>query len=515
MENKRNIYCGIRQMWSANSKEIQFSPLSKNLVIDCNNDYDIKFEKDSSGTQMELKALKNIEVNSINNILFPKPRNHPNENFSDLDWISDQLCHEQKQAVLSIVNGSAFPAPYILFGPPGTGKTLTLTEAIAQIWLLNSDARILVCAPSNPACDEVALRLLKQAVIHEEDMLRYYSMSQVKKLEVTNHVLDKISNVSKRINHKNEAIQPIQPVENHKIIICTLSMSNRIGKNGLPSNFFNYIFIDEAGSATEPAAIGPIEAFTAKDNNQTEIILAGDSKQLGPVILCKEAENLGLGISLLERLMNMKMYQPNQSTGAYDKNFLTHLVRNFRSYDALLLVPNNLFYDGKLISCASESQTNLAIGWNILPNPSFPISFIAVRGNTESTEHSTSKFNKQELYIVLEYVKDILKNGINGQVIDAKDIGIISPYKKQCELIKKWVKYLRNGRDIEVDTVEKFQGQERDIIIVSTVRSKTNTIGFLDNPKVRLLLLFRVNLIGSEKKENGSKNNFQLKTRRE
>lgn len=476
---EKSIRCKVTNV---NDTEIEFTSKKKD-GIDLKQFYDIEFEKDRTSTEFELYAVDFVKDRNIKILLFPDIsfiRKDSSLEYTEFDWFSKFLNNEQKQTVINIVNNTSFPVPYILFGPPGTGKTITLVEAIAQIRKLKPDARILVTTHSNTACDEVALRLLKLDCIPEEDILRYYSKSRLLEADEIDAELCRISNAGKGFDKRTEGHKILK----YKIIICTLVMSGRIALKGLKKLSFDYMFIDEAGSATEPSAIIPLQAFISRTRMPT-IVLSGDPKQLGPIITCKQAEMLGLGKSLLERLMNLDMYKPDPVTGKYNTKVLTHLIQNFRSHPEILHVSNTLFYDGKLVASAVSRNTNMAIGWNKLPNRSVPIILRAIKGKTENDDLSFSLYNKEELYEVLQYVKIILKNGIQGRKIVPKEIGIISPYKKQCDMIKKYLWYIDKSDDIEVDTVERFQGQEREVIIVSTVRSKTSHVGFLDNPKVR------------------------------
>lgn len=104
-----------------------------------------------------------------------------------------------------------------------------------------------------------------------------------------------------------------------------------------------------------------------------------------------------------------------------------------------------------------------------------------------------SLYNHDELCVVLDYVKELMYFGINGQKVEENDIGIISPYKKQYNSIKEKLN-LRRWFNIEVGSVEMFQGNEKPIIIASFVRSGTNTLGFLNNARVRSMSSICINI---------------------
>lgn len=186
---------------------------------------------------------------------------------------------EQHQAVLAIVNGVSYPAPYLIFGPPGkwfsiykyfwlfvrnnkikilgTGKTATVTEAILQLLHNKPLSRILVTATSNAAADELTLRLLKyfrNACYFDHYLYRLYAASVQR--EVTDPQLLESANS----NYLMEKLPEWNFLEKFRIIVCTLTTSGRLmlEKPLSIEEHFTHIFIDECGSATEAASIIPI-----------------------------------------------------------------------------------------------------------------------------------------------------------------------------------------------------------------------------------------------------------------
>lgn len=447
--------------------------------------YRIRFKKDRFCTRLERDALIQVEPKVLSKIFFPEksqiqPPSGSNKNLK-FSWFNKDIATnlEQKQAIENIVKGSSYPAPYVIFGPPGTGKTSTIVETIAQIWTLKPHAKILITAPSNFACDEIALRLLKY--IPAEDLYRLYSKSaaQSKKINSELHV---ISNVSTKMMFTHVDIRALM---DYRIVLTTLPSSGRLNLKGMPKNHFSYIFLDECGSSTQAAALVPIAGLISFKKSPgkgepTKVVIAGDPKQLGPVVMCNFSSNAGLGVSLLDRLMSMDLYKPSKN-GKYNEKLITKLLQNFRSHPAILKVPNDLFYDGELQ--AKASNTNFALNWNLLPNKQFPIIFHGVNGASRKGEKSPSLYNEEEIKHVFNYVKNILKNGINGQRIPHEEIGIVSPYRLQCKKISDKL-MSANWKNIEIGSAEQFQGKEKKIIILSTVRSNTPHCGFLNNPKV-------------------------------
>uniref|UniRef100_A0A671PS43 RNA helicase n=1 Tax=Sinocyclocheilus anshuiensis TaxID=1608454 RepID=A0A671PS43_9TELE len=394
--------------------------------------------------------------------------------------------HEQKTAVCNIVAGTSKPAPYLVFGPPGTGKTVTIVEAIKQVEKNIPDAYILACAPSNSAADQLCEKLITSEHVDSRKIYRLYASSRNPK------VIPKVLEVS-----GDHIIFPRK--ENlvcYKILVSTLVTAGRLVSGGFPVGHFSHIFVDEAGHAVEPETIISVAGLLNAKTGQ--LVLAGDPKQLGPILRSPFAIKYGLGLSLLERLMTQnELYQ--KGTTEYDSRYVTKLLQNYRSHPSILKIPNELFYDGELVACAEKIISCQYCTWEHLPKSEFPVIFHGVIGKDERESNSPSFFNTSEIDIMIDYLKKLLltqaKKGIAK--ISPKEIGIIAPYRKQVEKIRKAIKMHRELKscsgieELKVGSVEEFQGQERKVIIVSTVRSdkkhiildETFSIGFLKNEK--------------------------------
>jgi helicase MOV-10 len=241
----------------------------------------------------------------------------------------------------------------------------------------------------------------------------------------------------------------------------------------------------------------PIAGLINSGENPTQVVLAGDPKQLGPVIRSPVAKQLGLCDSLLHRLMEtMDMYQKHD--GEYNSACLTKLLRNFRSHPYILKVPSDLFYGNELIPCGDMSITSSACKWEWLPTPGFPMIFHGVDGKDEREPSSPSFFNIAEVAEVVSYVEKIASSKFCGQRLRPFDVGIISPYRGQVNKIHRALE--RKGLNgYCVGSVEEFQGQERRVIIISTVRSNPAQLlldqkfrlGFVREPKVNFNVLLR------------------------
>uniref|UniRef100_A0A8C7SAL7 RNA helicase n=1 Tax=Oncorhynchus mykiss TaxID=8022 RepID=A0A8C7SAL7_ONCMY len=377
-----------------------------------------------------------------------KPIPNPGQLFNQ------QLNPSQREAVKRILAGECRPTPYILFGPPGTGKTITLIESILQVYHRLPSSRVLVCTPSNSAADLVCIRL------HESGYLNSASLARV--------------NASGR---QEEVLHPLPPQEFHQsYFFPTSSCLCLVGH-------FTHVFLDEVGQATEPEALIPLGLLSERDG---QIVLAGDPRQLGPIVKSKLAQAFGLGVSLLERLMANTLY--SRENGGYNPVLVTKLVYNYRSHEALLALPSRLFYNGELCVRAQRLVVDSLCHWSRLPTKGFPLIFHGVRGTEMREGNNPSWFNPGEAVQVMLYCCQLAKKLYNP--VAASDIGIIAPYRKQSEKIR--VLLHRVGlSDIKVGSVEEFQGQEFLVIILSTVRANElvqgndlqSILGFLSNPK--------------------------------
>ncbi|CAL4912681.1 unnamed protein product [Urochloa decumbens] len=377
---------------------------------------------------------------------------------------------EQADAVAMILGCRGVP-PYVIYGPPGTGKTMTIIEAILQLYTAKKRANILICAASNTAADHVLEKLLLASyLIRPSDIFRLNAPSR--QYEDVNADFIRFCFFEDRVFR----CPPLQALVRYKIIISTYTSSYLLQAEGLRQGHFTHIFLDEAGQASEPEAMVPLSGFCGRD---TVVVLAGDPMQLGPVVYCKQADKDGLGISYLQRLLfDFEQYQ----TG--NPNYVTKLVRNYRCHPAILELPSELFYGGELIACKKDEESAYdCIG---LPNKAFPVLFVGIQGCDEREGTNPSWFNRIEVSKVVSIIRNLTRGG----AVSEADIGVITPYRQQVSKIKKALEAFEMP-DLKVGSVEQFQGQEREVIIISTVRStvkhnefdKFFNLGFLSNYK--------------------------------
>lgn len=384
----------------------------------------------------------------------------------------------QLQAVTSILLQQPGSAPFAVFGPPGTGKTITIVEAMKQLLKHKPNSRILATAPSNSAADIIASRLA--STLGPDELFRLYAPSR--------H-LDQVPDELQSCTHKKRlegedkscfSVPPIPILKRFKVIVCTCVSASIPYGIGIPRGHFTHIFVDEAGQATEPEVMIGIKTMA---DNATNIVLAGDPKQLGPIIRSNIARQLGLEQSYLERLMSTDTYDPQSGHGLS----VVKLVKNFRSHPAILKFPNERFYANDLESCGNKNVIRAFEGWNKLPSKKFPIIFHSISGKDDREATSPSFFNIDEVTQVRKYIQ-LLRDDRQIRVAH-NEIGVIAPYHAQCVKIRKMLSGVAD--EVKVGSVEEFQGQERRVIIISTVRSSRDfvefdlkyTLGFVANPR--------------------------------
>ncbi|XP_021708612.1 putative helicase MOV-10 isoform X2 [Aedes aegypti] len=443
----------------------------------------IRFSPNNSTFQLEQQALDRLAECQKEKILFPtrgdSAQRDTMDEITSFQWINIGIStnEEQMVAVRNIVNRTSFPAPYVLFGPPGTGKSSTLVEVIGQIYKLHPEANMLVVAPSNFAANEITSRILN--VVPEKHVFRYFSRSSIRTVNDIDENILQISNMA----DKKYDLPYYQDIYLARIVVTTLATAGRLVQANIRAKHFRYVIVDECGSAKEISSLVPIGGLaTCGDEIHASIVLAGDPKQLGPVIQHNYLKQTNHNVSLLERIMKLDLYEMNRTTKEYNNRYITQLRDNFRSHSMLLNFPNKTFYAGQLRAKASPELTNWALGWHRLPNPKCPLIFHSIFGNMQQHENSTSLFNVVEGELVLCYLTDILHHGINGRQVRQCDIGLISPYASQI-LHLRTLCIARGWEDIEIGSAEQYQGREKAIIIMSTVRSRSKHLGFLTNAK--------------------------------
>ncbi|KAF8970450.1 P-loop containing nucleoside triphosphate hydrolase protein [Flammula alnicola] len=353
---------------------------------------------------------------------------------------------EQMETVAAIVNQKPGSVPFVVFGPPGTGKTVTIVEAMQQLLAKDPNIRILACAPNNSAADTIAQKLIS---LGRSEVFRLNSLSR--RIDDMPKGLRDYSIIN---DNSVFAMPTLEQLAKYRVVVSTCLSAGVPAGLGLKRGHFTHIFIDEAGQGKEPEVMVPIKSIA---NAETNVILAGDNQQLGPIVHSNLASSLGLKTSYLARIMQREIYNLESGRGIT----IVKLVKNFRSHPDILRFSNEQFYNSELQTCDEREASS----------PSF--------------------FNIDEVTQVKKYCLSLVTNRKNG--IRGEHIGVITPYHAQrCKILDLFCKDSKL-RDIKVGSVEEFQGQERRVIVISTVRSNKDfvtsdirrSLGFVAN-KTRL-----------------------------
>lgn len=387
--------------------------------------------------------LRNLNENGRKALKYKKNRiaTKPDAENNKITFFNENLDKYQKQAVERAITSNDF---FLIHGPFGTGKTTTIIEIILQEVKLNHT--VLVSGESNTAIDNILKKLKKKhnklnfTRVGTSDKippnLRQYTLDYKIKQYLDNNEIDS--------DEKQEIIDEI--LENSDVILTTNSSAGAISLSNIE---FNIAIIDEASQATIPSVLIPI-------NKAKKFILIGDHKQLPPVVLNDNAKYLKK--SLFEELITNYKHQSQE------------LLIQYRMNEILMKFPNKKFYENKL-KCSKKSKNYYLNKVLKKYDSTSPLIFIDTskhENNKEKTSGLHSYTNDLEIGLVLEIINMYLDKGIHQ-----KDIGVIAPYAKQVMLIKE-------KREVAVRSVDGFQGGEKDIIIISLVRSNDNEdIGFL------------------------------------
>ncbi|KAK1887825.1 DNA-binding protein SMUBP-2 [Dissostichus eleginoides] len=455
------------------------------------NDVTYKRMKNALNT---LNGYKNGPAANLIDVLFgdstPSSQTQPNE----FKFFNSNLDDSQREAVSFTLSQRELA---VIHGPPGTGKTTTVVEIILQA--VKQGQKVLCCAPSNVAVDNLVerlaqckakvlrlghpARLLESIQKHSLDAILAQSDSAGIIADIRKDMdkafvgIKKMRERGDRVNYKREigelrkelrtreATAIAQILKSADVVLSTNTGACHTGPlKYLPAEHFDWVVIDECAQALESSCW--IALLRAR-----KCILAGDYKQLPPTIKSQKAASKGLSLSLMERLIQM-----------YGDSVVRMLTVQYRMNSAIMDWASKEMYQGRLTAHSSVEKHLLKDlpGVACVEETSTPLLLIDTAGcglsEMEVTEEQ-SKGNQGEVDIVELHIKALTEAGVK-----AKDIAVIAPYNLQVDLLRQ--KLSARHPELEIKSVDGFQGREKEAVVLSLVRSnRKGAVGFLSEDR--------------------------------
>lgn len=402
---------------------------------------------------------------------------------------NSNLDHSQKDAISKALSSKNV---FLLHGPPGTGKTTTVVEIILQE--VKRGAKILACAASNIAVDNIVERLVPYRVklvrlghparllpqvlesaldaqvlrgdntalandIRKEMKALNGKLLKTKDKNTRRDIRKELKTLSKE-ERKRQQLAVTDVIKNANVVLTTLT--GAVSRK-LENISFDLVIIDEAAQALEIACwIALLKG--------SRCILAGDHLQLPPTIQSVEAEKKGLGRTLFERLADL-----------YGDEVMSMLTVQYRMHELIMNWSSKELYNSKITAHPSVAAHMLSDLEDVKKSSSTESTLLLIDtagcDMEEKKDEEDSTMNEGEAEVAISHAKRLVNSGVQ-----ASDIGIITPYAAQVVLLKMMKNNDDKLKDMEISTVDGFQGREKEAIIISMARSNPKKeVGFLSD----------------------------------
>lgn len=412
-----------------------------------------------------------------------------------LDTEGNSALNQSQQEAVALIRQS--DAVSFVHGPPGTGKTTTLVQAITLT--AREEGQVLVCAPSNAAVDLLAEKLDEQGLfvlrVGHPARVTEQTLSKTLDARIADHPhFQELRALRKRMEqaksqahkfkrhfgfHEREQRRMLMDeakalkadadllefhITNDLLVKSEVICATLVGSSHpiLRGRKYKTVFIDEAGQALEPACWIPLL-------RTQRAVFAGDHQQLPPTIKSNEAARAGLAVTLFEKGI------------AKHPDWSRMLTIQYRMNSAIMEFSSRYFYKDRLLAHPSVKSHRLR------PHME-PVEFIDTAGcgyEEKQDRETLSRFNEEEAKLALSTAEKLIEEiGVNDWLSEGITLGIITPYRAQADLLHKLAESSHIleplHKLITINTVDAFQGQERDAILISFVRSNTSgEVGFL------------------------------------